>query len=64
MRSRENEINHLEKKTDSIKHNPNNQYLWINSYVTIRGTEAYGLNRIKFYITQYPNGEIKSLNQY
>ena len=60
----ENEINHLEKKTDSIKHNPNNQYLWINSYVTIRGTEAYGLNRIKFYITQYPNGEIKSLNQY
>ena len=60
----ENEINHLEKKTDSIKHNPNNQYLWINSYVTIKGTEAYGLNRIKFYITQYPNGEIKSLNQY
>ncbi len=60
----ENEINHLNKKEDSIKNNPNKDYLWINSYVTIKGTEAYGLNRIKFYITQYPNGEIKSLNQY
>ena len=58
----ENEIKILQIKLDSIKENPNNSPKWINSIVTISGIEASGLKRINYFVVQYPDGVIKSVN--
>ena len=51
-------------KLDSILKNPNKDILWINSYITIKGEEKTGINRINYFVAQYPNGEIKNLYSY
>lgn len=57
----QNKIEKLNLKLDSIKKNPSDKKVWIISNVILKGTEATGINRMKYYVQQYPNGDIKTL---
>ncbi|MFC6267363.1 hypothetical protein [Frigoriflavimonas asaccharolytica] len=59
----EKKIKIFEMEKDSISKHMDKTILFVNSIVTIKGMKATGLQRLRFQIIQYPNGEIKNVKK-